>query len=97
MNSRRKLARRALERQLAYQQNKAQHLRGHEAEVIVAMTKSSRRVRDLLESFQSIPEDARVIEVGSGAHGLIFCFDGGQRHVGIDPLAVDYGKLFPGW
>lgn len=96
MNWRRKIAQRALERQLAYQRHKAQHLRGHEDEVIVAMTKSSRRVRDLLETFQPIPKDARVIEVGSGAHGLIFCFDG-ERRVGVDPLAVDYGGLFPGW
>jgi SAM-dependent methyltransferase len=97
MNRRRKLARRALERQLAYQQHKAEHLRGHEDDVIAAMTKSSRRVRDLLETFQPIPKDARVIEVGSGAHGLIFCFDAGERCVGVDPLAVDYGGLFPRW
>ncbi len=64
--------------------------------MIAAMTKSSRRVRDLLESFQPIAKDARVIEVGSGAHGLIFCF-GAERGVGVDPLAVDYGGLFPGW
>ena len=94
MNWRRKLAQRALERQLAYQQHKALQLRGHEDEVIAAMTKSSRRVRDLLETFQPIPEGARVIEVGSGAHGLIFCFEG-KRRVGVDPLAVDYGGLFP--
>jgi SAM-dependent methyltransferase len=97
MNWRRKLAQRALERQLAYQQNKAEQLRGHEEEVIAAMTKSSRRVRDLLEQFQPIPRDARVIEVGSGAHGLIFCFDSGDRRVGVDPLAVDYSGLFPKW
>jgi SAM-dependent methyltransferase len=97
MNWRRKLAQRALERQLVYQQNKAQHLRGHEEEVIAAMTASSRRVRDLLESFQPIPQNARVIEVGSGAHGLIFCFDAGERRVGVDPLAVEYGSLFPRW
>ena len=96
MNWRRKLAQRALERQLAYQQHKAQHLRGHEDEVIAAMTKSSRRVRDLLERFQPIAKDARVIEVGSGAHGLIFCFEG-DRCVGVDPLAVDYSGLFPRW
>ena len=96
MNLRQKLARRALERQLAYQQHKAQHLRGREEEVIAAMMKSSRRVRDLLETFQPIPNDARVIEVGSGAHGLIFCFDG-ERRVGVDPLAVDYSRLFPRW
>ena len=96
MTWRRKLAQRALERQLAYQQNKAEHLRGREDEVIVAMTKSSRRLRDLLETFQPIPKDARVIEVGSGAHGLIFCF-GSERGVGVDPLAVDYSELFPRW
>ncbi len=56
MNLRRKLAQRALERQLAYQQHKAQHLRGHEEEVIAAMTKSSQRVRDLLGQFQPIRE-----------------------------------------
>jgi SAM-dependent methyltransferase len=96
MNWRKQLARRALERQLTYQQHKAEQLRGHEEEVIAAMMKSSRRVRDLLETFQPIPKAARVIEVGSGAHGLIFCFDG-ERRVGVDPLAVDYGSLFPGW
>jgi len=95
-SSRRKLARRALERQLAYQQKKAQHLQGHEEEVIAAMQRSSRRVRELLETFQTIADDARVIEVGSGAHGLIFYF--GARHgVGVDPLAVSYRNLFPRW
>jgi len=98
MNWRRKLAQRALARQLAYQQYKAEYLRGREDEVIVAMTKSSRRVRDLLETFQPIPKDARVIEVGSGAHGLIFCFGSeGGIGVGVDPLAVDYSELFPRW
>jgi SAM-dependent methyltransferase len=93
---RRKLARRALERQLTYQQIKAQKLRGHEDEVIDAMKRSSRRVRELLETYQPIAADARVIEVGSGAHGLIFYF--GARHgVGLDPLAVSYRSLFPRW
>ena len=96
MNLRQKLARRALERQLTYQQHKAEHIRGHEQDVIAAMTKSSRRVRDLLETFQPLPSEARVIEVGSGAHGLIFCF-GGEHRVGVDPLAADYCRLFPAW
>lgn len=96
MNWRRKLAQRALERQLAYQEHKAEVLRGREEEVILAMTKSSSRVRALLESFQTIPADARAIEVGSGAHGLIFCFGAGLG-VGVDPLAVAYGRLFPRW
>ena len=95
-STRRKLAQRALERQLAYQQRKAEHVRGHEEEVISAMKRSSRRVRDILESFQPIKHDARVIEVGSGAHGLIFYF-GSQYGIGVDPLAVSYRSLFPRW
>jgi SAM-dependent methyltransferase len=91
-----KLAQRALERQLAYQQKKAQHLKGREEEVILAMQHSSRRVRELLETFETIAEDARVIEVGSGAHGLIFYF-GARNGVGVDPLAVSYRSLFPRW
>jgi SAM-dependent methyltransferase len=95
-STRRKLAHRALERQLAYQERKAQHVRGHEEEVISAMMRSSRRVRDILESFQPIEPDARVIEVGSGAHGLIFYF-GAPHGIGVDPLAVNYRSLFPRW
>jgi len=93
---RKKLARRALERQLEYQRKKAQHLKGHEEDVIAAMKRSSRRVRELLETFQPIANDARVIEVGSGAHGLIFYF-GVEKGVGVDPLAVSYRSLFPRW
>lgn len=93
---RKRLAQRALERQLAYQQQKAKHLKGREEEVILAMQRSSKRVRELLETFQRIADDARVIEVGSGAHGLIFHF-GAKHGVGIDPLAVSYRGLFPRW
>jgi len=95
-SARKRLAQRALERQLEYQHKKAQHLKGREEEVIFAMQRSSRRVRDLLETFQTIADDARVIEVGSGAHGLIF-YLGARRGVGVDPLAVSYRSLFPRW
>ena len=53
-------------------------------------------MRELLEQFETIAADARVIEVGSGAHGLIFYF-GAKRGVGVDPLAVSYRNLFPRW
>ena len=96
MRTRQKLAHRALERQLAYQKKKAEHLRGHEQEVIAAMQRSSQRVRETLEQFAPISDDARVVEVGSGAHGLIFCF-AARLAIGIDPLAVSYRKLFPRW
>ena len=91
-----RLAQRALERQLEYQERKSKHLNGREEEVIVAMRRSSKRVREVLETFQTIADDARVIEVGSGAHGLIFYF-GAKHGVGVDPLAVSYRGLFPGW
>src|SRR5215510_9386799 len=94
--NRHKLAVRALERQLEYQQRKSEHLRGHEDDVMLAMQKSSLRVRSLLESFQPITPEAKVIEVGSGAHGLIFYF-GASNGVGVDPLAVSYASLFPRW
>lgn len=60
------------------------------------MKRSARRVRDLLETFQPITAESRVVEVGSGAHGLIFYF-GAKGGVGVDPLAVDYNNLFPRW
>jgi SAM-dependent methyltransferase len=95
-STQRRLAQRALARQLAYQQLKAEHLRGREEDVVSTMKRSSRRVREILESFQPIKPDARVIEVGSGAHGLIFYF-GSRYGIGVDPLAVSYRSLFPRW
>jgi ubiquinone/menaquinone biosynthesis C-methylase UbiE len=56
----------------------------------------SRGIRQKIEAVQTIPDEARVLEVGSGAHGLIFGF-GGKFGVGVDPLAVDYKRLFPKW
>src|SRR5829696_5466853 len=94
--TRRKLAHRALERQLAYQQRKAEHVRGREDEIIAAMKRSSRPVRDFIETFKPIAPDARVVEVGSGAHGLIFYF-GSNNGIGVDPLAVSYRSLIPRW
>ena len=94
--ARRRLAQRALERQLTYQLHKAKHVRGREEEIIAAMMRSSSRVREKLETFQPIKADARVVEVGSGAHGLIFYF-AAEHRIGVDPLAVNYGALFPRW
>ena len=94
--NRHKRAVRALERQLDYQQRKSKVVIGHEAEIILQMQRASKRVRDLLETFKPIPADASVIEVGSGAHGLIFYF-GTKNGIGVDPLAVRYASLFPHW
>lgn len=95
-SSRHRRAQRALERQLDYQKRKSKLVPGREQEIVLAMQRSSKRVRDLIESFQPINANARVIEVGSGAHGLIFYF-GVENGVGVDPLAVSYANLFPQW
>lgn len=89
-------AQRALDRQLKYQEEKARRIRGREADVISSMKHASARVRGVLQQVQPISPDARVLEVGSGAHGLIFFF-GGERNVGVDPLAHNYSTLFPAW
>jgi len=89
-------ARRARERQLDYQFAKAAKARGREAEYVEAMRQRSAHVREKLEGVRAIPLDARVLEVGSGAHGLIFFF-GTTRGVGVDPLAREYATLFPAW
>src|SRR5215204_6285221 len=88
-------AQRALTRQLAYQQRKADSIRGQERATVLGMMHSSSRVRGILKSHQ-INSDARVLEVGSGAQGLIFFF-GAEHGVGIDPLAHPYADLFPEW
>jgi SAM-dependent methyltransferase len=89
-------AQRALTRQLAYQQKKAAAIRGGERDIVLAMMHSSSRVRNILNLIHPINPEARVLEVGSGAQGLIFFF-GAERGVGVDPLAQSYAKLFPEW
>jgi SAM-dependent methyltransferase len=89
-------ARRALDRQLDYQRAKAEWLRGHEAETMTDMAEHSATVRHKLAAVRPMPDSQRVLEVGSGAHGLIFFFEAAER-VGVDPLADHYRELFPTW
>ncbi|HUR99335.1 MAG TPA: class I SAM-dependent methyltransferase [Pyrinomonadaceae bacterium] len=91
---RRDRGRRALQRQLEYQEAKAAALQSDQHELVRSNFLRCRVVRQRLEKIQQISEDARVLEVGSGAHGLIFGF-GAPLGVGVDPLAVDYQRLFP--
>jgi SAM-dependent methyltransferase len=89
-------ARRALERQLDYQRRKADRLQGNEARIIAGMAEHSAAVRAKLNAVMPISREAKVLEVGSGAHGLIFFFDAAEK-VGVDPLADHYRELFPVW
>jgi len=89
-------AKRALERMLEFQKEKAQHFleTGHDHSG--TLLRRSLEVRSKLEELQHIKTSARVLEVGSGAHGLIFFF-GAQHGIGVDPLAHHYVSLFPDW
>jgi SAM-dependent methyltransferase len=89
-------AKRALDRQLAYQQQKAKRVAGHEDRLIASMMAHSKEIRDKIEAVKPVPADAKVLEVGCGAHGLIFFFGAGEG-VGVDPLADHYRNLFPVW
>jgi len=87
---------RAIERQLDYQQAKAAKLSGNEGDMMAFMARRSAAIRARLEAVRPIASDAPVLEVGSGAHGLIFHF-GTENGVGVDPLADHYRELFPAW
>ncbi|HEX8532545.1 MAG TPA: class I SAM-dependent methyltransferase [Allosphingosinicella sp.] len=89
-------AERALQRQLDYQRRKSAQVKGHEQQLIASMMAHSNAVRGKLEAVKPIAPDARVLEVGCGAHGLIFYF-GTENGVGVDPLADHYAELFPAW
>jgi len=85
---------RALERQLEYQTQKAAGIAGQQDELVRANFVRAQAIRQRLEKIRPIRKTDKVIEVGSGAHGLIFGF-AGNIGVGIDPLAVEYKRLFP--
>lgn len=91
---RRERGRRALERQLDYQTDKAVAISGHEDEMVRTNFLRSQQVRQKLESVKPFRESDKVLEVGSGAHGLVFGL-ANSFGVGVDPLAVEYKKLFP--
>jgi SAM-dependent methyltransferase len=88
-------ARRALARQWAYQQRAVGPLGA--AEVLAYITKKARAARALIESVAPMSGSARVLEVGCGPRGIVFCWDAGALRVGVDPLAVEYAGAFGAW
>jgi SAM-dependent methyltransferase len=89
-------AARALERQLAYQSKKTEGASAYAGEIEADMVAYAREIKRTIERFGPIAPGARVLEVGSGAHGLVF-FLGIEGAIGVDPLAKDYGAMFPQW
>jgi len=92
---RKERGRRALERQLDYQEKKAAGIADSD-DLTRSIFLRSQVVRKKLNDIKPIRETDKMLEVGSGAHGLVFGFGGGFA-VGVDPLAVDYKRLFPKW
>src|SRR5438045_1182385 len=86
--------RRALERQLDYQQEKARALNGKEEDLIRLNFVRAQQVRKKLQDIKTIVATDKILEVGSGVTGLVFNFTGAFA-VGINPLADHYKKLFP--
>jgi SAM-dependent methyltransferase len=89
-------AQRALERQLSYQKAKAEAMPVDLVPLERDLTAYAHWVKARVEKHRLIAPDARVLEVGSGAHGVVF-FLGMPHAVGVDPLAADYARLFPQW
>jgi SAM-dependent methyltransferase len=87
---------RALARQLEHQAEKAAALRGRDDAVIAALALRWDRVRRRIKRVKPELDDPRMLEVGSGAHGILFG-SGSARAVGVDPLAAEYKRLFPAW
>jgi SAM-dependent methyltransferase len=95
-SARRGRARRAEQRQRAYQQAKARSWGAARESLAPGLAAYAASVRRCIERVKPIDPASRVLEVGSGAHGLIF-FLGLSDAVGVDPLADIYPSLFPEW
>ena len=87
---------RAVVRQLEYQKQKSEGFTDDQRIAALGVKRRGAVIRKKLEEYRQTKEHERVLEVGSGAHGLIFGFGGGVA-VGLDPLAVQYRNLFPAW
>ena len=87
----------AQERELLYQQNKATQVVGERGQLslVTHAVAKSRYVEDLLSAFGARASiDDCVLEVGSGAHGIIWKWPASNR-VALDPLAVFFAANFP--
>jgi SAM-dependent methyltransferase len=87
---------RALQRQLVYQRAKAAAILRNRRVIELERTEYARSVKARVEKYRALDATTRVLEVGSGAHGLVF-FMGLPNAIGVDPLAAEYTALFPYW
>jgi hypothetical protein len=52
-------------------------------------------MRRTVEAVRQLPQSAKILEVGSGAHAYLLPPNAGA--IGVDPLADEYRQLFPKW
>lgn len=76
-----------------FQQRKALHIRGNEKSIIGRRIMRARGLCDLLTPFLKFSESTRILEVGSGPHGIVFFLEKGDRFA-MDPLADYYHQAF---
>ncbi len=76
-----------------YQQRKALAAAGREQVIIAHATANASRVSAFLGELGYSVSEGLVVEVGSGAHGLIWKWPANRR-IAIDPLAVFYRSAF---
>lgn len=92
--ARKRRARRALERQLAYIRAKTERLNRKADTMVPELTERSRALRQRLDAVRPLGSDVRLLEVGSGVTGHVFFF-GADDAIGVDPLADDFRPHFP--
>ncbi|GAI05002.1 unnamed protein product, partial [marine sediment metagenome] len=79
--------------QRTYQQQKALQICGYEKDIIFDRSIHAKRVCNLLSPFLTLTDSNRILEVGSGPHGIGFFLNIGDRY-GIDSLAGFYHRKF---
>jgi SAM-dependent methyltransferase len=83
----------AQQREREYQQRKALAAAGREQVILDHATANARQVSAFLGELGYLVSEGLVVEVGSGAHGLIWKWPA-KRRIAIDPLAVFYRSAF---
>ena len=77
----------------AYQLAKRHSIAGQELAIVQRSERVGRKTAEKIEALGYPARDGLVVEIGSGAHGLIWRWPA-ERRVAIDPLACFYAEQF---
>jgi SAM-dependent methyltransferase len=87
--------RRAMERQLRFQERKAAAEQGDASTRTAALQRRSRIVAERFDRAGVSIDGARTLEVGSGGAGILSYLPGAGLRISLDPLAVPYRSFYP--